>query len=48
LHVIRGVDLTNTNFAKNTYYTMSYQLGCTEDDAKVKKAVDKAQEYDNV
>jgi hypothetical protein len=24
---------------------MSYQLGCMEDDAKVKKAVDKVQEY---
>jgi hypothetical protein len=24
---------------------MSYQLGCTEDDAEVKKAVDEAQEY---
>jgi hypothetical protein len=26
---------------------MSYQLGCTEDDAEVKKAVDEAQEYYN-
>jgi hypothetical protein len=27
------------------YYTMSYRLGRTEDDAGVKKAVDEAQEY---
>jgi hypothetical protein len=27
---------------------MSYQLGCTEDDAEVKKAVDEVQEYYDV
>jgi hypothetical protein len=27
---------------------MSYQLGCTEDDTEVKKAVDEVQEYYNV
>jgi hypothetical protein len=39
------VDTTDTNIAQNTYYAMSYRLGCTEDDAEVKKDVEEAQEY---
>jgi hypothetical protein len=42
-----GVDLTDANLAQNAYYDMSYHLGCTEDDAEVKKVVDEAQEYFN-
>jgi hypothetical protein len=42
-----GVDVTDTDFAQNTYYDMSYLLGRTEDDTDVKRAVDKAQEYYN-
>jgi hypothetical protein len=45
--IIRGVDGTDTDFAQNTYYDMSYHLGCTEEDAEVKKVVDKAQGYFN-
>jgi hypothetical protein len=39
------VDLTDAYFAQNVYYTMSYHLGRTEEDAEVKKAVNEAQEY---
>jgi hypothetical protein len=41
------VDVTDANLAQDAYYTMSYRLGCTEDDVDVKKAVDEAQEYYN-
>jgi hypothetical protein len=39
------VDVTDADFAQNTYYDMSYHLGHTEEDTEVKKAVDEAQEY---
>jgi hypothetical protein len=39
------VDKADSNSAENVYYAMSYQLGCTEDNAEVKKVVDEAQEY---
>jgi hypothetical protein len=42
-HIIRGVDLTEANFAQSAYYAMSYSLGCTEDDVDMKKALDKVQ-----
>jgi hypothetical protein len=42
------VDRTDTYFGQNTYYRISYRLGCTEDDVNVKKAVDEAQEYYNM
>jgi hypothetical protein len=42
------VDLTGAYFAQNTYYTMSYRLGCTEDNTNMKKVLNKAQEYYNV
>jgi hypothetical protein len=42
------VDITDAYFVQNTYYCMSYRLGCTEDDVDVKNAVDKAQQYYNV
>jgi hypothetical protein len=41
------VDITDTDFAQNTYYCMSYRLGYTEDNVDVKKAVDEVQEYYN-
>jgi hypothetical protein len=41
------VDITDTYFVQTAYYTMSYCLGCTEDDVDMKKAVDKVQEYCN-
>jgi hypothetical protein len=39
------VDIADKNSAQNMFYDMSYWLGCTEDDAKVSKVVDEAQEY---
>jgi hypothetical protein len=41
------VDITDTYFVQNTYYRMSYCLGCTEDNVDVKNAVDEAQKYYN-
>jgi hypothetical protein len=41
------VDITDAYVFQNTYYRMSYRLGCTEDDVDVKKAVDEAQAYYN-
>jgi hypothetical protein len=42
------MDITDTYFVQNTYYQMSYCLGYTEDDIKMKKVVDEVQEYYNV
>jgi hypothetical protein len=39
------VDIPDTYVLQNTYYRMSYHLGCTEDDVDVKNAVDEAQKY---
>jgi hypothetical protein len=44
---IGGVDKADPNSAQNTYYTMSYRLGRTEDDIDMKKAVDEAEAYYN-
>jgi hypothetical protein len=41
------VDITDAYFVQNTYYRMSYRLGCTEDDVDVKNVVDEAQKYYN-
>jgi hypothetical protein len=47
-HILtRGVDITDAYFGQNTYYCMSYRLGCTEDDVDVKTAVNEAQGYYN-
>jgi hypothetical protein len=45
---IEGVDVTDADFSQNTYYAMSYRLGCMGDDVDVKKAVNEVQEYYNV
>jgi hypothetical protein len=45
--LVGGVDTADQGLFQNTFYTMSYWLGYTEDDTEVKKAVDEAQEYYN-
>jgi hypothetical protein len=44
---IEGADIADQKSAQNTFYDMSYWLGCTEDDAKVRNVVDEVQEYHN-
>jgi hypothetical protein len=41
------VDVTDADFTQKVYCEMSYHLGCIEEDAEVKMAVDEAQVYYN-
>jgi hypothetical protein len=48
LQIIRGVVTTDASLAQNPYYAIFYHLGCTEEDAEVKKVVDEVQGYYDV